>query len=238
MTDCAIVTGAAGALGGAVARALRDGAATRGLELWLVDSPRHLARAEQLAAELGSARAMGANIADAAEWRSLLEAVNAAGGVPVAAALIAGGYRGGAPFWASEESSLDDMMSGNLGTVAASLRAILPGMVERKVGRVVVIGSRAVERPWTGAGSAAYAASKAAVVALAQAVAAECLEHQVTVNAILPSTMDTPANRAAMPEADPTRWVPLAAAAKLVVSLLEPGAGHVTGAAIPIYGRA
>ena len=111
-------------------------------------------------------------------------------------------------------------------------------MVARKHGSVVVVGSRAAVQPSTSAGSAAYAASKAAVVALAQAVAAEVLEHGVRVNAILPSTMDTPANRAAMPKVDPTRWVSLASAAGLVAFLLSDGARDVSGAAIPVYGRA
>jgi len=130
------------------------------------------------------------------------------------------------------------MMGGNLETAARTMRALLPGMVARKDGRIVVVGSRAVERPWTSAGSAAYAASKAALVALAQTIAAESLEHGVTINAVLPSTLDTPANRAAMPKADPSRWVPLAAAAKQIAFLLSDDARDVSGAAIPIYGRA
>jgi NAD(P)-dependent dehydrogenase (short-subunit alcohol dehydrogenase family) len=111
-------------------------------------------------------------------------------------------------------------------------------MVARKRGSIVVIGSRAAVNPETSANAAAYAASKAALLALARAVAAEVLAHGVRVNAVLPSTMDTPANRAAMPDVDPGRWVSLGSAAGLVAFLLSDEARDVSGAAVPIYGRA
>jgi NAD(P)-dependent dehydrogenase (short-subunit alcohol dehydrogenase family) len=130
------------------------------------------------------------------------------------------------------------MMESNVGTVHAALRALLPGMVARKRGAIVVVGSRNVERPWTGASAAAYTASKAAAVAMAEAAAAEVLEHGVRINAVLPSTMDTPANRAAMPKADFSRWVTTQSAAGVIAFLLSDAARDVSGAAIPLYGRA
>jgi NAD(P)-dependent dehydrogenase (short-subunit alcohol dehydrogenase family) len=130
------------------------------------------------------------------------------------------------------------MVGTNLDTAERSLRALLPGMVARGGGSVVVIGSRAVERPWTSAGAAAYAATKAAVVALAQAIAAEVLEHGVRVNAVLPSVIDTAANRSAMPDADPSRWVSPSSLAGVIGFLLSDDARDVSGAAIPVYGRA
>jgi NAD(P)-dependent dehydrogenase (short-subunit alcohol dehydrogenase family) len=130
------------------------------------------------------------------------------------------------------------MMATNLETAHASLRALLPGMVARRRGSVVVIGSRAVERPWTSASASGYAASKAAVVALAQTVAAEVLESGVRLNAVLPSTLDTAANRRAMPAADPARWVTPESAADVIAFLLSDQARDVSGAAIPVYGRA
>ena len=98
-------------------------------------------------------------------------------------------------------------------------------------GSVVVVGSRAVERPWTSASASAYGTTKAAVVALAQTVAAEVLEHGVRVNAILPSTLDTAANRRAMPEADSSRWVTTESAAGVIAFLLSDEARDVSGAA-------
>ena len=161
------------------------------------------------------------------------------GAAPSLAALIAGAWRGGAPLY--EEKSDDTwktMMTANVETVHRSLRAPAPGdgraqAWERRRRRI-----RVVEQPWTSAGSAAYAASKSAVVALARAVAAEVLESGVRVNAILPSTMDTPANRAAMPKADPARWVSLESAAGVVAFLLSDAARDISGAALPVYGRA
>ncbi len=118
-----------------------------------------------------------------------------------------------------------------------ALRALLPPMVERKRGSIVVVGSRAVDRPWTSGGAAAYAASKAAVVTMAQAVAQEVLLDGVRINAILPSIMDTRANRASMPDADPSKWVSLESAAGVIAFLLSDEARDVTGAAVPVYGR-
>src|SRR5208282_4475162 len=109
----------------------------------------------------------------------------------------------------------------NLQTAYRALRALLPGMVARREGSVVVVGSRAAVRPWTSANAAAYAASKGAVVALAEAVAAEVLSARVRVNAVLPSTIDTPANRRAMPGADPSLWVAPDSIAAVVAFLLS-----------------
>ena len=111
-------------------------------------------------------------------------------------------------------------------------------MVARKAGSVVVIGSRAVSRPWEGAGASAYTAAKAAVVALARVSAQECLKDRVRVNAILPNTIDTPANRAAMPDSAHDEWVPTEAIAHLARFLLSDEAEQISGAAIPVYGRA
>jgi NAD(P)-dependent dehydrogenase (short-subunit alcohol dehydrogenase family) len=111
-------------------------------------------------------------------------------------------------------------------------------MVARRQGSIVVIGSRAVEQPWTSSGAAEYAATKSAVVALARTAAAEVLHSGVRVNAVLPSTLDTPANRAAMPKADASRWVSLESAAGVIAFLLSDDARDVSGAEIPVYGRA
>ncbi len=89
-----------------------------------------------------------------------------------------------------------------------------------------------------GAGASAYTASKSALVGLAQVVAAEVVERGVRVNAVLPSTIDTPANRAAMPGADASKWVPLGSLAAVIAFLLSPDARDISGAAIPVYGRA
>jgi NAD(P)-dependent dehydrogenase (short-subunit alcohol dehydrogenase family) len=233
-----VVTGAAGALGSEVARHLVKRA---GYKVALVDIPRADAALRALADELGreNASALTADIADARAWEDLLPRIERDLGVPVSyGALIAGGWRGGAPL---HEEKDDDawrtMLTQNLETAHATLRALLPGMVAREHGSIVLIGSRAAERPWTSANASAYAASKAAVVALAQAVAAEVLARGVRINTILPSTLDTQANRRAMPAADPSKWVSTTSAAGVISFLLSDAARDISGAAIPLYGQ-
>lgn len=213
MSDCVVITGASGALGGAVARALAE----RGRGVAPIAS-RDLASAEAARRALGE--------------------IEARLGPPAGAVLAAGAWRGGRPFHEAPEEEWTAMLGANLETARRALGALLPGMVARGRGSVVVIGSRAAADPATAAGAAAYAASKAAVVALAQAIAAEVRDRGVRVNAVLPSTIDTPANRAAMPGADFGKWVSLASLVEVIAFLLSEASRDISGAAIPVYGRA
>jgi NAD(P)-dependent dehydrogenase (short-subunit alcohol dehydrogenase family) len=232
------ITGAAGALGAALAEQL----GAQGYKLALFDVPRAKERLAQIAASLGPGRAMSlaVDLATAEAWRGAIGDVRASlGAAPTHAVLVAGGWEGGAPLHAAaNDDAFTSMVHMNLDTAYHALRALLPPMVEAGAGSVVVIGSRAVERPWTSSGAAAYAATKSAVVTLAEVVSAEVLEHGVRVNAVLPSTLDTPANRAAMPDADASRWVSLASAAGVIGFLLSDAARDVSGASVPLYGRA
>ena len=233
---CAI-TGGAGALGSALAELL----AKRGYAVVLLDTERGKERAETLAARLGNdhAIAVTGDFAEADAWTAALEATKRAfGHAPSHAALIAGGWEGGKPLHEEEDGVYERLVRSNLDTAHRGLRALLGPMVAAKQGSIVVVGSRAALRPWTSTGAAVYAAAKSAVVALAEAAAAEVLADGVRINAILPSTMDTPANRAAMPKADPSTWVSLSSAAGVIAFLLSEDARDVSGAAIPVYGRA
>jgi NAD(P)-dependent dehydrogenase (short-subunit alcohol dehydrogenase family) len=111
-------------------------------------------------------------------------------------------------------------------------RAVLPTMLGAGTGRVVAVASRAVVPP--AAGFIAYTVAKAGVIAFVQALAAETRGRGVTVNAVLPSTMDTPANRAAMPSVDPKTWVPVEAVADAIGYLASESSGHVTGTLLAI----
>lgn len=229
------ITGGAGALGSALARLLAE----RGDKVALFDTERSRDRATALAKELGGYAHISAFQSSDDFAGAVKATADALGGAPEGAALIAGGWAGGAPVHeAKDDAAWTAMMKANADTAYHALSALLPGMVAGKRGSIVVVGSRAALRPWTSAGSAAYAASKAAVIALAQTAAAEVLEHGVRVNAVLPSTMDTSANRKAMPDADPTKWVSLPSAAGVIAFLLSDAARDVSGAALPIYGRA
>ncbi len=204
-----------------MARAL----AARGDAVALLDREQTRGRLETLAKEIGHGATVHVSLE---ELKGDVEL----------AALVAGGWAGGVPLHETKDDAVfHAMMDSNVNTVHMALRTLLPGMVARKRGAIVVIGSRNVERPWTGKGSAAYTASKHAAVALAQTAAAEVLEHGVRINAVLPSTMDTPANRASMPKADFSQWVTTPSAAGVIAFLLSDAARDVSGAAIPLYGR-
>lgn len=115
-------------------------------------------------------------------------------------------------------------------------RAALPRLVERGGGAYVGVAARAALRPF--AGAAGYIVGKAAVIAFVQALDAEYGAAGVRCNAVLPSVIDTPANRAAMPTADVSRWVPPQQVARVIRFLVSDESAPVSGAAVPVYGRA
>jgi NAD(P)-dependent dehydrogenase (short-subunit alcohol dehydrogenase family) len=105
-------------------------------------------------------------------------------------------------------------------------------MIRARYGRVVVVASRAVVPP--AGGFIAYTVAKAGAIAFTQALSQEMLPHGITVNAVLPSTMDTPANRAAMPDSDRKGWVPVEAVADAIAVLAREAAGHITGTLLAV----
>ena len=149
---------------------------------------------------------------------------------------LVGGFAGGSPLTETTDQTWDSMMNINLRAAFCCMRAALKPMQAAGRGRIVAIGTRMAVEP--SPNFAAYAVSKAALVALVKTVAAEGQKFGVTANAVLPSTIDTPANRAAMPKADFSRWVAPQSIAKLLVFLASDAAADTSGAVIPIYGRA
>jgi NAD(P)-dependent dehydrogenase (short-subunit alcohol dehydrogenase family) len=149
---------------------------------------------------------------------------------------LVGGYLDGAPITDMDMAGWDLQLQLNLRSAALALRAVLSSMVERGGGRVVAVSSRAARLPF--AGAAAYAASKAGLIALVEAASAEVKNSGVCVNCVLPSVIDTPANRAAQPDADPSRWVRPEEIGAVIAFLCSSEASAVVGAAIPVYGRA
>jgi NAD(P)-dependent dehydrogenase (short-subunit alcohol dehydrogenase family) len=123
----------------------------------------------------------------------------------------------------------------NLLTAVASCRAVLPYLLRGKSGSIVNVGAMGAIKATSGMG--AYAASKAGVLKLTEALADEVKDHGITVNAVLPSTLDTPRNRADMPDADFTRWVSPRALAEVIAFLVSDGARAISGAALPVAGR-
>ncbi len=230
-----VVTGAAGALGSELIAELVRG----GQRVAALDRPAASERLQALGQKLGaSCFPVALDALSPPAWKDALERIEQKLGPPSGAVFVAGGWKGGAPFHAdASDEAWQSMLEMNLETARRSLQAILPGMVARKQGSIVVIGSRAVERPWESTGASAYAVAKSALVALARVVAAEVLEHGVRVNAVLPSAIDTEANRRAMPKADPSRWVSPRSLAKVIAFLLSEASRDVSGAVLPVYGR-
>ena len=149
---------------------------------------------------------------------------------------LVGGFVGGSPVAETTDQTWDSMMNVNLRAAFCCIRAALKPMQAAGRGRIVAIGTRMAVEP--SPNFAAYAVSKAALVALIRTVAAEGQKLGVTANVVLPSTIDTAANRAAMPKADFSRWVAPQSIAKLLVFLTSDAAADTSGAVIPIYGRA
>jgi NAD(P)-dependent dehydrogenase (short-subunit alcohol dehydrogenase family) len=148
---------------------------------------------------------------------------------------VAGGFR-----WEKledgEPETWDQLYAMNLRTAVVCCKAVLPAMLERGAGRIINIGAGAAAAR-AGAGMGAYTAAKAGVQSLTESLSEEVKDRGITVNAILPGTIDTPRNRTDMPDADFSRWVAPAAIAEVIVFLASDAARAVTGAAIPVFGR-
>lgn len=165
--------------------------------------------------------------------QAMAAAVAALGGLD-ALVNVAGGFR-----WETVEAgsidTWDTMYQMNVRTTLLASQAALPHLLARGAGRIVNIGALASQQASTGMG--AYAASKAGVSRLTEALAEELKDKGINVNAVLPSIIDTPVNRADMPGADATRWVQPTQLAQVVSFLLQDASAAVTGALIPVRGR-
>jgi NAD(P)-dependent dehydrogenase (short-subunit alcohol dehydrogenase family) len=146
-----------------------------------------------------------------------------------------GGYAGGVPLWQLETKVFDAMLSLNLRSGYALARAVLPAMLKQRHGSVVNVAAKAAFDH--GAGAAAYAASKAAAVALMDSLAADVKGTGVRVNSILPSIIDTATNRRAMPNGDFAAWPKPEEIAQVILFLCSNNASVIHGAAVPVYGN-
>ncbi|HEX9179825.1 MAG TPA: SDR family NAD(P)-dependent oxidoreductase [Burkholderiales bacterium] len=228
----AVVTGAAGNLGAACARELR----AEGAQLVLVDHSTD--RLAGLFPDWGSPHVLlnGVNLADAHAASAAARAVLERFGRVDALVHTVGGFAGGKPVWETDDAEWDRMLTVNLRTTVNAVRAFVPAMVARGRGRVVAVGARPGVQGM--ANYAAYSASKAALLRMVETLAAELKESGVTANSVLPGILDTPQNRAAMPDADFSRWVAPEQVARAVAFLVADTGRDISGAAIPVYGRA
>ncbi len=221
----AIVTGANGGLGTDVTKALLEAGAT------VVGIARSIAAGE---AHDNHFYPVSANLTDAEEVREHIARLAEQFGKIDLLVHVMGGFAGGASVAETDDATWHKMMDLNLNAAFYVLRAVIPVMRKAERGRIIAIGSRQAVQPAANVG--AYAASKAALVSLVQTVAIENRDKNIRANVILPGTMDTAANRAAMPKANFAKWVKPSHVAELVVMLAGEAGGEITGAAIPAYG--
>lgn len=225
-----VVTGASGALGKVVV----DVAIKRGARVAAVDhAPKPQAAGGPDRLEIG-----GVDLSDAAQARQAIDAAAAHFGALDALINVAGGFAyetvADSNLQANPNQNWEKMHRLNLLTALNASRSAIPHLVKSSAARIVNIG--AIGALQAGAGMGPYAASKAGVHRLTEALAAE-LKGKVTVNAVLPSTIDTPANRASMPNADFHTWVTPEEIANVILFLASDAASGVTGALLPVSGR-
>ncbi|NRF70423.1 SDR family NAD(P)-dependent oxidoreductase [Aquincola sp. S2] len=224
-----IVTGGFGALGQGLARTLAD----QGARLALLDAAPAIPPA--VAQAFGDQLLLpGVDLSQPDATRAAVNAVAERYGSFNGLVNVAGGFRwetidGGDP------ATWQSMFSINLLTALHACQAVLPHLAKAGGGRIVNVGAGAAAK--AGLGMGAYAASKAGVLRLTEALAEEVKDKGITVNAVLPSIIDTPANRRDMPQADFSRWVTAEALADVIAFLLSDAARAITGAGIPVNGR-
>ncbi|MCH4268160.1 MAG: SDR family NAD(P)-dependent oxidoreductase [Brevundimonas sp.] len=217
------ITGGYGALG----RAVVEAAQARGLSVAVIG------RTPPRAPNPDVFEINGVDLIDPAQAKTAIESVVAHYGRLDALLNIAGGF-----VWSpieGDDDAFDRMHALNLKTTLNASRAALPHLKASPEGRIVNIGANGAIK--AGHGMGAYAASKAGVHRLTEALAEELKSTSVTVNAVLPSIIDTAANRADMPGADPAKWVAPADLAAVILFLASPEARAVRGALIPVTGK-
>jgi NAD(P)-dependent dehydrogenase (short-subunit alcohol dehydrogenase family) len=216
-----LVTGASGGLGAVVVQHLLElGASVAGTLRGTEQGPAHpefFPVAADLASYSGAAQAISALLTRFSRIDGLVHTV--------------GGFAF-SPLHEMSEQEWHRLCDQNLNSAFYLLRAALPPMRDRRSGRIAMIGSLAAAQPQ--ANMAAYVATKAGLHALVQSVALENRDFGIAINAILPGTMDTAANRRAMPDADPSRWLSPQKAAHVCAQLLSDEEGTLTGALLPL----
>jgi NAD(P)-dependent dehydrogenase (short-subunit alcohol dehydrogenase family) len=222
-----IVTGAAGNLGKAVAHAF----AALGANLVLVDLDRK--RLEQAFESENDRRTLvPADLLDMAGATSVAAGTIARFGRIDVLCNIAGGFRMGEMVHETSDENWNFLFDINTRTLLHAVRSVVPHMVAAGGGKIVNVGAFAAQKGVAQMG--AYTASKATVIRMTEAMAAELREHNINVNCVLPTIIDTPENRAAMPKADPSKWVAPSDLANVIVFLASDAARAVHGAAVPV----
>jgi NAD(P)-dependent dehydrogenase (short-subunit alcohol dehydrogenase family) len=225
-----LITGATGALGRVVARQFHTAGAT--LALTSRSEPRLHQLFPDLALDPQHLLLGGVDLREMAPAEAMVQQIAQRFGRLDVVVNTVGGYRGGVPVPQMTVDDWDDMLTLNARVAFIVSRAVVPLMQQVGEGKIVHVAGRAALLG--SAGVAAYAAAKSAVVRLTESLAAELREHGINVNCVLPGTIDTPANRAAMPNADFSRWVAPEAVGEVILFLCSPAARALYGVAIPV----
>ena len=224
-----LVTGAAGHLGQVVARRF----AALGARMALLGRD-----AGKLSAAFGAPDAdcmqIAVDLVDRAATEEAMAPVNGRLGGPHVVCAIAGGFHMGEPVHLTPEAAWRSMIDVNVASLINTVHAVVPFMLDAGGGKIITVGAGAARQAIANMG--AYSAAKSAVIRLSEAMAQELRGKNINVNCVLPSIIDTPDNRAAMPKADAARWVTPDQIADLMVFLASPAAAAIHGAAIPIVG--
>jgi NAD(P)-dependent dehydrogenase (short-subunit alcohol dehydrogenase family) len=230
MDRTAIVTGGTGGLGSAVVARLLD-------EGWRVVAPWIAERELERVEARPGLELVQADLFDDSAVRGVVELAAGQSEAPLHGLVnLVGGFAAGGRVHETPIEEFERQFTLNLRPTYLVTQAVLPRLLEGGGGAIVCVGTRAALQPFSGA--AGYIASKAGVIAFAQAVATEYREDGIRCNVILPSVIDTPANRASMPNAKHERWVKPAEIAGVIAGLLTSQTSPVSGAVIPVYGRA
>ncbi|MCE3224376.1 MAG: Short-chain dehydrogenase/reductase [Nitrospira sp.] len=214
-----VIAGGSGALGQTVTPAC----VTAGARVITVD--------RTITPKVGGWTALQADVTHEADIRRVVqEVIRTHGGIDVLINLVGGFAKGRAE--ETDAALWQRMLTMNVTAAFLLSKAVLPHMVERGAGRILHVAAWAAVEPFPGA--AAYIVAKSSLMALIKVLALELKGSGVTVNGVLPTTIDTPANRAAMPEVDPCTWTKPESIAETLIFLASEGAGQISGAAIPV----
>ncbi len=230
MPSTAIITGGTGGLGSAVVGRLLD-------DSWRVVVPWIVERELERVQERPGLELVQADLFDSEAVQSVVGVGNSEPDAPLRGVVnLVGGFAAGGRVHETPVEEFEKQFRLNLRSTYLMVAAAVPHMIDSSGGSIVCVGTRAALQPFSGA--AGYISSKAAVIAFAHAVAVEYKNDGIRCNAILPSVIDTPANRASMPNADHSRWVKPSEIAGVIAHLLSDDSSPTSGAAIPVYGRA
>jgi NAD(P)-dependent dehydrogenase (short-subunit alcohol dehydrogenase family) len=225
-----IITGASGNLGAALVHAF----AQRSADLVLVD--RNVERLQsKFGPEIGSKRYAAADLTSETDTRAVVRQALAWFSHVDVLCNVAGAFAAGSPVHETTDAMFERMFDANVRSMVNMARAVVPVMLKQQSGAIVNVAAYAAQKGVAGMG--AYCASKAVVLRLSEAMAAELGDVNIRVNCVMPTTLDTPANRAEMPEADASKWVAPADLAETIVFLASNRANAVQGAALPVTGR-